>query len=62
MPYYRIEAFHNGQWTDDTSLFGHGCTNELNEFSSDLEAIDAIDDLVAVASFRREDLRFVEIA
>jgi hypothetical protein len=60
MSYYRIETLHNGQWTDDPSLLGDGCAGELNEFGSDLEAIDAIDDLVAVG-FRREDLRFVEI-
>lgn len=60
MPYYRIETLHNSSWTDDPSLLGHGCAGELNEFGSDLEAIDAIDDLVAVG-FRREDLRFVEI-
>jgi hypothetical protein len=60
MAYYRIETLHNGQWTDDPSLLRHGCTDELNEFGSDLEAIDAIDDLVAIG-FRREDLRFVEI-
>ncbi len=60
MAYYRIEVLHDGQWTDDPSLLGQGCVNEDNEFSSDLEAIDAIDELVA-AGFSRCDLRFVEI-
>jgi hypothetical protein len=61
MAFFRIETFYNGQWTDN---LGHGCNDIddslLNEFSSDLEAIDAIDELIAVG-FRREDLRVAEI-
>jgi hypothetical protein len=60
MAFFRIEILNNGEWTDDASLLGHGCSQADNEFGSDLEAIDAIDELVAVG-FRREDLRFVEI-
>ena len=47
MAYYRIETFHDGHWTDDPSLLGHGIVNEDNEFADDLEALNAIDDLVA---------------
>jgi hypothetical protein len=60
MAYYRIETFHDGHWTDDPSLLGHGIVNEDNEFADDLEAINAIDDLVA-EGFDRHTLRFVEI-
>jgi hypothetical protein len=60
MPFFRIEILNNGEWTDDASLLGHGWNQADNEFNSDLEAIDAIDELVAVG-FRHEDLRFVEI-
>ena len=60
MALFRIEILSNGEWTDDASLLGHGCKQSDNEFTSDLEAINAIDELVEVG-FRRDDLRFVEI-
>ena len=60
MSFFRIETLSNGKWTDDLSLLGHGCNDGDNEFASDLEAINAIDELVAVG-FRRDDLRVVEV-
>lgn len=60
MAFYRIEILSNGEWTDDASLLGHGLSQSDNEFNSDLDAINAIDELVELG-FRRDDLRFVEI-
>ena len=60
MAFFRIEILCNGEWSDDAGLLGHGCKQSDNEFTSDLEAINAIDELVEVG-FRRDDLRFVEI-
>jgi hypothetical protein len=60
MAFYRIEILSNGEWTDDATLLGNGLSQSDNEFSSDLDAIDAIDELVELG-FRRDDLRFVEI-
>ena len=57
---FRIETLSNGEWTDDASLLGHGCTQEDNEWPDEAQALAAIDALVAVG-FLRENLRHVEI-
>jgi hypothetical protein len=57
---YRIETLDNGEWTDDASLLGHGLSQSDNEFASELEATDAIDELIALG-FRPRDHRFIKI-
>jgi hypothetical protein len=58
---FKIEIYSYGVWTDDASLLGHGVEQTANEFSDELEALAAIDDLVAVG-FPRDDLQVVQIA
>jgi len=57
---YRIETLDNGEWTNDASLLGHGLSQSDNEFASELEATNAIDDLIALG-FRPRDLRCIKI-
>jgi hypothetical protein len=55
---YEIQTLANGQWTNDPTHLGHGCTSDDNRWPTKAEALAAVDDLAA-CGFDRRDLRVV---
>ena len=58
--HFKIEVLHNGQWSDDANLLGHGCSQDDNTWATEAAALSACDELAA-AGFDRSRLRVAPV-
>jgi hypothetical protein len=60
---FKIESYNPlfDQWTDDSSLLGHGCTQSDNRWNTVNEAQAACDELVKIFGISRHSLRVTPI-